>query len=85
MPDRLRGRAFAADIALQTLTMSVSTWATGFGLDHLGLSPRALMGILSATMLVPAFGWRLLPQGSASGAAGEGPAVAPKPEISEPS
>lgn len=83
VPDRLRGRAFAVDLAAQTVTMAASTYATGYALDHLGASPRALMGVLAAVMLVPAIGWAVTPKHL--GETGpEAPGMAPKPEIAEP-
>ncbi|MGC4121110.1 MAG: MFS transporter [Myxococcales bacterium] len=84
VPDRLRGRAFAVDLAAQTVTMAASTWATGFALDHLGLSPRALMGVLSAVMLIPAVAWAVTPKHLGQ-TAPEAPGRTPKPEIVEPS
>jgi sugar phosphate permease len=83
VPDRLRGRAFAVDLAAHTVTMAASTWATGFALDHLGVPPRWLMGILAGVMLVPAIAWAVTPKHLGQAAA-EAPGVAPKPEIVEP-
>ena len=42
VPDQFRGRVFAAELALVTLTSSISSYATGYALDGLGWSPRAL-------------------------------------------
>lgn len=58
VPDELRGRVFAADISAFTLTLTVSTWATGRALDAYGVSPRALMLVLAAVVVVPLVPWR---------------------------
>ena len=58
--DRFLGRVFALDMALVTLSMSMSTFATGWGLDHAGLSARTMAMILGAAFLVPAAVWFLL-------------------------
>jgi MFS family permease len=58
--DRFLGRVFALDMALVTLTMSISTWFTGFGLDHAGLDPRAMASLLGAVFVLPGFAWFLL-------------------------
>ena len=38
--DNFRGRVFAAELALLTLTMAISNYATGELLDRLGISAR---------------------------------------------
>jgi hypothetical protein len=60
VPTQMLGRVFAADLGLFTLTLSISTYATGYGLDHAGFGPRVLMGILAASLIVPAGVWFLL-------------------------
>src|SRR5437879_3178598 len=50
VPDRFLGRVFALEMALLTLTMSVSTYVTGWGVDYPGLGARRM-----ATVLVLAF------------------------------
>ena len=40
VPDRFRGRVFAAELALVTLLSSVSSYWTGYELDRAGWSPR---------------------------------------------
>ena len=42
VPDRFRGRVFAAELALVTLLSSVSSYWTGYQLDRVGWSPRQL-------------------------------------------
>ncbi len=47
--DNFRGRVFAAELALMTLTMAASNYATGEFLDRFGISPRRVavgMGML---------------------------------------
>ena len=56
VPDSYRGRVFALDMALLTLSMSVSTYLTGWGLDH-GMSARLLTTVLGTVFLVPAMAW----------------------------
>lgn len=57
VPDRFRGRVFALDMALLTLTMTVSTYLTGWGLDHTRLGVRSITSILGLTFLVPGIAW----------------------------
>ena len=54
--DKFLGRVFALDMALVTLTMSLSTYATGWGLDHAGLSART-MACARHRILVPGAVW----------------------------
>jgi len=63
VPDRLRGRVFGAELALMTLAMTVSNFATGVALDRFGWSPRALVALLGAWCFVPGALW-LVAQGS---------------------
>jgi MFS family permease len=46
VPDELRGRIFAADFALVTMTMSASFLVSGWGSDHFG--PRPVTFVLAA-------------------------------------
>jgi Na+/melibiose symporter-like transporter len=43
-----------------TLVMSVSTYATGWGLDHAGLSPRQMAAVLGLAFLIPGITWLAL-------------------------
>lgn len=61
VPSNMLGRIFAADLGLFTLMLTFSTYGTGYGLDHAGLGPRAMMGILAASLTVPAVLWHLFP------------------------
>ena len=55
--DNFRGRVFAAELALLTLTMAVSNYVTGELLDRFGLSPRIVAVILGAFFLAPGIAW----------------------------
>ncbi len=55
--DNFRGRVFAAELALLTLTMAVSNYATGYLLDPLNLSPRVVSIGIGAFFLVPGLAW----------------------------
>ncbi|MDQ2921843.1 MAG: hypothetical protein M3R52_09585, partial [Acidobacteriota bacterium] len=55
--DNFRGRVFAAELALLTLTMAVSNYATGELLDRFGLSPRVVAIGIGAFFLLPGFAW----------------------------
>ena len=57
--DRFLGRVFALELAMLTLTMSLSTYFTGWGIDHAGLSPRQMATILGLAFLVPGIAWLL--------------------------
>jgi MFS family permease len=49
VPDRFRGRVFATELALVTLTSALSAYATAYELDRMGRSPRTLsltLGVL---------------------------------------
>lgn len=57
--DNFRGRVFAAELALVTLTMAASNYAAGELLDRFGISPRIVtigMGIL---FVLPGIAWFL--------------------------
>ena len=53
VPDRFRGRVFAAELALVTLVTSVSGYWTGYELDRVGRSPRTLSFVLGALFCLP--------------------------------
>jgi MFS family permease len=61
VPDRFRGRVFAAELALVTLVTSLSSYITANALDRHGWSPRALSFTLGALFLVPGILWLLFP------------------------
>ena len=55
--DNFRGRVFAAELALLTLTMAISNYATGELLDRFGLSPRAVAIWIGALFVFPGVAW----------------------------
>lgn len=55
--DNFRGRVFAAELALLTLTMALSNYATGELLDRFGLSPRVGAIGIGAFFLLPGLAW----------------------------
>jgi hypothetical protein len=59
VPDQFRGRVFAAELALVTLTSSVSSYVTGSALDR-GASPRSVSLWLGALFYVPGILWLLI-------------------------
>jgi MFS family permease len=58
VPNQFRGRVFAAEMALLTLILSLSTYFTGLGLDH-GVDPRLLALWLALIFLIPGTFWVL--------------------------
>lgn len=57
VPDRFRGRVFAAELALVTLTTSASSYWTGYQLDRAGWSPQTLSFALGAMFCIPGGLW----------------------------
>lgn len=57
VPDTHRGRVFAMDFAGLTIVMSLTTLATGWGLDQQWASPRLLAAILGGILFLPALYW----------------------------
>ena len=55
--DNFRGRVFAAELALLTLTMAISNYATGELLDRFGWSPRAVAIGIGALFVFPGIAW----------------------------
>ena len=55
--DNFRGRVFAAELALLTLTMAVSNYATGELLDRFRLSPRVVAIGIGTFFLLPGVAW----------------------------
>ncbi len=55
--DRFRGRIFALDMGLNTLSASLSNWFIGFGLDNWGFTPRQLARRFGAMLTTPGFAW----------------------------
>ncbi|MDQ7905640.1 MFS transporter [Phytohabitans sp. ZYX-F-186] len=61
VPDRLRGRVFAADLMLATLSISVSQLVAAALVDH--VDSRALIAGCALVTLVYAVGWRIATRG----------------------
>jgi MFS family permease len=57
--DKFRGRVFAAELALLTLTMAASNYVTGELLDRLQISPRVVTVGIGILFLAPGFIWFL--------------------------
>ncbi len=57
VPDTYRGRVFAADFALFTLIMAISSFLTGWTLDRFALSPRTMAAVLGSLVLLPGLWW----------------------------
>ncbi len=55
--DNFRGRVFAAELALLTLTMAISNYVTGELLDRFGFSPRAVAVGIGSFFLLPGLIW----------------------------
>jgi MFS family permease len=55
--DNFRGRVFAAELALLTLTMAVSNYVTGELLDRFGFSARWVAVGIGAFFLLPGIAW----------------------------
>ena len=55
---RFRGRVFAAEMALLTLVLSLSTWLTGVALDK-GVDPRTIVVWLALLFVLPGSCWLL--------------------------
>lgn len=56
VPDQFRGRVFAAEMALLTFILSLSTWFTGAALDS-GLDPRTVAIRLALLFIIPGVLW----------------------------
>jgi MFS family permease len=57
--DSFRGRVFAAELALLTLTMAASNYATGELLDRFQISPRIVTVGIGIFFLLPGLAWFL--------------------------
>ena len=57
--DNFRGRVFAAELALLTLTMAASNYVTGELLDRFGISPRIVTIGIGSFFLLPGIIWFL--------------------------
>ena len=57
--DNFRGRVFAAEMALLTLTMAASNYVTGELLDRFSISPRVVTIGIGILFIVPGLAWFL--------------------------
>jgi MFS family permease len=57
--DQFRGRVFAAEMALVTLTMAASNYVIGELMDRFGFSPRWVTAGVGTFFLLPGFVWFL--------------------------
>ena len=57
--DKFRGRVFAAELALLTLTMALSNYTTGELLDRFQISPRLVTIGIGIFFLMPGLAWFL--------------------------
>src|SRR6185312_1858388 len=55
--DRFRGRVFAAEMALVTLTMAASNYVVGELMDRFGFSPRVVTAGVGAFFIMPGVIW----------------------------
>jgi hypothetical protein len=60
VPDGFRGRVFAAELGLVTLTSSLSSYWTGYQLDQVGWSPRLMSFVLGVSFCIPGGLWLLI-------------------------
>lgn len=60
VPDRFRGRVFAAELAFVTLVTSVSSYWTAYELDRIGRSPRMLSFVLGVLFCIPGVLWLII-------------------------
>ena len=58
--DNFRGRVFAAELALLTLTLAASNYVTGELLDRFKLSPRLVTVMIGVLFLLPGALWFLI-------------------------
>ena len=57
VPDVVRGRVFAFEFAMLTLTQSISIFAAGYMLDSLGMGVRQVTIVMAVTGVVVFFIW----------------------------
>ena len=55
--DKFRGRVFAAELALLTLTMAASNYVVGELMDRFGFSPRTVTAGVGTLFLLPGLIW----------------------------
>jgi MFS family permease len=60
VPDRLRGRVFAAELVTLALMSSIMSYATAAALDRFGITPQTLAKIVGLLFCVPGVAWYLV-------------------------
>jgi MFS family permease len=80
VPDRFRGRVFAAELALVTLTSSASSYLTAYALDQAAWSPRRMSFVLGALFCVPGVVWLVIESRLGASRTPVGPLAAVSPE-----
>ena len=60
VPNELRGRVFAVELASMTLMLSISSYWTGYALEYGGTTPRAAAVLLGAAFAAPGALWFLV-------------------------
>jgi predicted MFS family arabinose efflux permease len=76
--DEFRGRVFGAELAMMTLAMAASNYATGELLDRFGFSPRVVAAATGVFFVMPGLVWFATSRWWDRGGADE-PARAPRP------
>ena len=80
VPDRFRGRVFAAELALVTLTSSASSYLTAYALDQAAWSPRRMSFVLGTLFCVPGVVWLVIESRLGASRTPVGPLAAVSPE-----
>jgi MFS family permease len=57
VPDGYRGRIFATDFALLTIVMTLSTFLTGWAMDHFAIGPRPITTLVGLVLFLPGLWW----------------------------
>jgi MFS family permease len=80
VPDRLRGRVFALELAAATLTFSLSSYWTAYQLDSAGMDPRTMAVVLGLLFVVPGSAWLLMESDRQEPARTARPPASPAPD-----
>lgn len=57
LPDELRGRLFAVELAVVTSIAAAATYLTAYGLDRLAMPPRSMAILIGAMFIIPGAVW----------------------------
>jgi len=63
VPDRFRGRVFAAELVMLALMSSFMSYATATAFDRFGFAPQTLAKIVGLLFCLPGFAWYLVEVG----------------------